>query len=164
MTKILLIGSELQNSNNFFKCLQAKGFDVIVAENALIDKHQLQSELPDLIICHIIASELDSCGIIKTLRENANTAIIPLICVINKPLIADIRKAMEIGADDCICYSCTEEELLKAIAIRLDRQAYILKWYAAQAKKTNLTIRNIDWRLTSPVAETQSAINLLSSV
>ncbi|MGB6301329.1 MAG: response regulator [Rivularia sp. (in: cyanobacteria)] len=164
MTKILLIGSELKNNKNFFKSLQTEGFDVIVAENAFIDRHQVQSELPDLIICYVIASELDCCGTIKTLRENANKAIIPLICVIDKPSITDIRKAMEIGADDCICYSCTEEELLKAIAIRLDRQAYILEWYAAQAKKVNLTIKNIDWCLTSPVVETQSAINLLHPI
>lgn len=161
MTKILLIGSELQNSKKFFKCLQTKGFDVTVAGKALIDIHKAQSELPDLIICHTIASELDSCGIIKTLRENANTAIIPLICVIDKPLLADIRKAMEIGADDCISDSCTEEELFKAIAIRLDRQAYILEWYAAQAKKINLTIKNIDWcidgTIDKRILETQSS-------
>lgn len=161
MTKILLIGSELQNSKKFFKCLQTKGFDVTVAGKALIDIHKAQSELPDLIICHIIASELDSCGLIKTLRENANTAIIPLICVIDKPLLADIRKAMEIGADDCISDSCTEEELFKAIAIRLDRQAYILEWYAAQAKKINLTIKNIDWcidgTIDERILETQSS-------
>lgn len=153
MTKILLIGLELQNSKKFFKCLQSKGFDVIVAENALIGKHKAQSELPDLIICHILASELDCCGIIKTLRENADTAIIPLISVINKPLIADIRKAMEIGADDCISDSITEEELFKAIAIRLDRQAYILEWYAAQVKNSDLVIKNIDWCINGTINE-----------
>lgn len=153
MKKILLIGSELQNSKKFFKCLQTKGFDVIVAENAFIDKHKLESEVPDLIICHIIASELDSCGIIKTLRENAHTAIVPLICAIDKPLIAHIRKAMEIGADDCISDSCTEEELFKAIAIRLDRQAYILEWYTAQAKNSNLAIKNIDWCINGTIDE-----------
>jgi len=135
MSKILLIASRLQNSHQFLNFLEIKGFDLIIAENSVDGFREAQSELPDLIICDIVLPELDAYKIIKKLREHPTTAIIPLICVINISNIAEIRKAMEAGADDCITKFCTEEELLKAIAIRLDRQAYLLKWYATQAKK-----------------------------
>ena len=142
MSKILLIGSELQNSHQNFNFLEIEGFDLITAENSFDGLCKAQSELPDLIIYDIVLPQLDAYRIIRKLREHPTTAIIPLICVMNTSNIAEIRKAMEAGADDCITKFSTKEELLKAIKIRLDRQAYLLEWYGIQAKKMNLTVKN----------------------
>lgn len=135
MKKILTIKSELQQSNKFLKYLERKEFDVIVVDNGIVGIHKAQSELPDLIICGIMMPKLDGYGILKALRENPVTAIIPLIFVTDKESPADIRQAMEMGADDCITISCTEEEFLKAIAVRLERQAFLRQWYMTLIKE-----------------------------
>ncbi|MEL6164632.1 MAG: response regulator [Cyanobacteria bacterium J06628_3] len=138
MTKILVIQSELSIFNNsiFIKLLESEGFDVVVSENANVGLCKAQSDLPDLIISDIIMSELDGYGILKALRENIITAIIPFIFLTNEASQSDIRKAMEMGADDIIIMkSCTEEEFLKAIIVRLERQAFLKKCYTIHKAK-----------------------------
>ena len=98
MTKILVIDTEEQASNMFLKCLEEKGFDALVVKNGLVGVQQAQDYLPDLIISDIMMPKLNSYGVLKELRENPATAIIPLIFVIILATLADIRKGMELGA------------------------------------------------------------------
>ncbi|MGF1675316.1 MAG: response regulator transcription factor [Rivularia sp. (in: cyanobacteria)] len=139
MTKILMIESQLQICNVFLKCLETEGFDVIVAENGVVGIRKVQSELPDLIISDLIMSESEDCNqnFLQALREHPTTAIIPLIVAIDRDQQADIRKVMEIGADDCITKSCTSKQLLNAIKVRLDRLAFFQQWCVAQFKEKN---------------------------
>ena len=133
MTKILVIQSELSNNNIFIKLLELEGFNIIVSENAVVGLCKAQSELPDLIISDIIMPELDGYSLLKALRESPITAIIPFIFLTSETSQSQIRKAMEMGADDFIINSCTQEEFLKAIIVRLERQAFLKQWYAARA-------------------------------
>ncbi len=137
MTKILLIESQLQICKIFLKCLETQGFDVIVAENSAIGLSKVQSELPDLIISDLIVSESEDCNqnYLLALREQPYTAITPLIVVIDKDNQADIRKVMEMGADDCITKFCTEEQLLKTIKVRLKRFTFLQQWCVTQIKE-----------------------------
>lgn len=133
MTKILAIQSEFSENNRFLKFLESKGFYVTVANNGVIGVSKAQLELPDLIIGDILIPELDGYGVLKALREHYTTVIIPFIFLTaHQPSQADIRKAMDMGADDFLTQSCTEEEFLKAVRIRLERHAFCLQWYAVQ--------------------------------
>ena len=135
MTKILVIQSELSNNNIFIKLLELEGFNIIVSENAVVGLCKAQSELPDLIISDIIMPELDGYSLLKALRESPITAIIPFIFLTSEVSQSQIRKAMEMGADDFIINSCTQEEFLKAIIVRLERQAFLKQWYAERTVK-----------------------------
>mgnify|MGYP001794001973 FL=1 len=135
MTKILVIQSELSNNNIFIKLLELEGFNIIVSENAVVGLCKAQSELPDLIISDIIMPELDGYSLLKALRESPITAIIPFIFLTSETSQSQIRKAMEMGADDFIINSCTQEEFLKAIIVRLERQAFLKQWYAERTVK-----------------------------
>jgi len=135
MTKILVIQSELSNNSIFIKLLELEGFNIIVSENAVVSLCKAQSELPDLIISDIVMPELDGYSLLKALRENPITAIIPFIFLTSEVSQSQIRKAMEMGADDFITDSCTQEEFLKAITVRLERQAFLKQWYAARTVK-----------------------------
>ncbi|MCC5624695.1 2-C-methyl-D-erythritol 4-phosphate cytidylyltransferase [Nostoc sp. CHAB 5715] len=99
MTKILVIDTEEQARNIFLKCLEEEGFNVIAVENGLVGVQQAQEYLPDLIISDIMMPKLDGYGVLRELRENPATAIIPLIFVTILATLADIRKGMELGAD-----------------------------------------------------------------
>lgn len=137
MTKILLIESKLKICTSFLNCLEKQEFDVIVAENRTVGIVKIKSELPDLIISDLIMSESEDCNqnYLKFLCEHRNTAITPVIVAINNENQADIRKVMEMGADDCITKSCSEEQLLKAIKVRLERFTFLQQWCAAQIKE-----------------------------
>ncbi|MCA1992631.1 MAG: response regulator [Coleofasciculus sp. S288] len=132
MTKILVIEDEAQTRNSFLKCLNAEGFKAIGAENGFIGIQRAQEQLSDLVICDIIMPELDGYTVLTTLRQNPVTAIIPFIFLTAKPSKAEFRQAMELGADDYLTKPSTAEELLRAIAAQLEKQAALRQWYALE--------------------------------
>ncbi len=135
MTKILVIESEIESRNIFLECLKEKGFDPIGAENGLIGIQWAQQHLPDLIISDIIMPDIDGYRVLTALRQNPITATIPLIFVTNKATRSDIRKGMDLGADDYLTKPCTVEELLRAIAARLQKQTFFKQCYAAHLQQ-----------------------------
>jgi YesN/AraC family two-component response regulator len=132
--KIMVIEAKSETRNFLLKSLKAEGFYTIGAENGLLGIQRAQAELPDLIISEIIIPKLDGYGVLSMLRQNPTTAIIPFIFVTAKGTWTDIRKGMDLGADDYLTKPCTIEELLRAIAIRLEKQATLQQWYAAQSQ------------------------------
>ncbi|MFN6518398.1 MAG: helix-turn-helix domain-containing protein [Nostoc sp. CreGUA01] len=128
---ILVIDNRASTRNPFLEFLKAKGFHTIDAENGLIGVQRALEYLPDLIISAIMMPKLDGYSVLTTLRQNPATAIIPLIFVTTKATRADLRKAMELGADDYLTQPCTVDELLRAIAACLEKRATLQKSYTA---------------------------------
>jgi len=142
MKKILVIEDRAETRNLFLESLEAEGFYTIGAENGLIGVQLAQEELPDLIICDIMMPHLDGYGVLTTLRQDPSSATLPFIFVTAKVNRADFRKGMELGADDYLTKPCTVNELLKAIAACLEKQAARQQWFTASAQlvsKSSLT-------------------------
>lgn len=135
MKKILVIQDWADTGNLLVECLKAKGFYAIGAENGRVGVQQAQEHLPDLIISDIITPQLDGYDVLTTLRQNLVTAIIPFIFVTAKGTRTDYRKAMELGADDYLTKPFTLDELLRAIAACLEKQATRQKWVAVQSQR-----------------------------
>ena len=81
------------------------------------DKH------PDLIICDLMMPELDGYGVLTQLRQHSDTATIPIIFLTAKSEWSDLRKGMELGADDYLTKPFDSTQLLQAIATRLSKKA-----------------------------------------
>ena len=135
MKKILVIEDSTATRNLFLNWLKAEGFYTIGAENGLVGVQRAQEQLPDLVICDIMMPKLDGYGVLTTLRQASVTAIIPFIFVTAKVNRADLRKGMDLGADDYLTKPFTVEELLVAIATKLEKQAVLRQWYAAQSQQ-----------------------------
>ncbi len=116
MKKILVIEDEAPTRNIYLECLEAEGFDAIGAENGRIGLQWAQEQQPDLVICDIMMPELDGYGVLTTLRQNPDTASIPVIFLTAKTTEAERRYGMELGADDYLTKPCTVEDLLRTIA------------------------------------------------
>lgn len=142
--KILVIEAEAETRNLFLKNLEVEGYCTIPAENGLFGVQRAQEELPDLIVSEILIPKLDGYSVLTTLRQNFVTAVIPLIFVTAKATRGDIRKAMELGADDYLTKPCTVDELVRAIAACLHKRSILQHWYAACSQPI----------LERPVAET----------
>ncbi|MBK1986528.1 response regulator transcription factor [Sphaerospermopsis aphanizomenoides BCCUSP55] len=128
--KILVIEDDAATRHIFLDGLEAEGFVTIGAENGLAGIQQAQAHLPDLVICDLIMPDMDGYSVLTKLRQDHLTAIIPLIFLTASNTKTSLRKAMELGADDYLSKPCTVDELLKAINIRLEKQAIFQRWYA----------------------------------
>ncbi len=155
MTKVLVIEDEVESRNIFLECLEAEGFDTISAENGLVGVEKAQEHLPDLIICDVVMPQLDGYGVLSSLRQNRGTALIPFIFLTAKSTTDEIRQGMKLGADDYLTKPTTAEELLGAIATRLEKQAAIREWYTAESQKLIAPASpNKSQQATAPSADT----------
>ena len=137
---ILVIEDDAVTRNLFLDILEAEGFDTIGAENGLVGIEQAQKHLPDLVICDITMPDMDGYGVLNILRQDPLTAIIPFIFLTGSGTKACVRKGMELGADDYLTKPSTVEELLRAIAIRLEKQALLRSWYATSSREISASL------------------------
>src|SRR5690349_4624026 len=128
MKKILLIEDNPEVRENTSEILSLANYDVVVAENGKVGVELAQRERPDLIICDIMMPELDGYGVLHILSKKDDTASIPFIFLTAKTEKTDIRKGMNLGADDYLTKPFDDTELLNAIETRL-RKSDILKKY-----------------------------------
>ncbi|MEG4283476.1 response regulator [Microcoleus sp. A006_D1] len=132
MAKILVIEDEESIRENILELLEAENFQGIGATNGKVGIQLAIAQIPDLILCDMMMPEVDGHGVFKALRSEPLTATIPFIFLTAKADKSDIRTGMELGADDYITKPCTPQELLKAIAIRLEKH----KTISRQSQKT----------------------------
>ena len=128
--KILVIEDDARTRNIFVDCLNSEGYTTLAAEDGVEGLNKVQKHLPDLVVCDIIMPKLDGYGVLTALRQNPLTAITSFIFLTASVSKAELRKGMELGADDYLTKPTNVEELLKAIAVRLEKRASLRSWYA----------------------------------
>ena len=128
MTKILVIEQEQLVRNSILEQLTAEGYETIEAQNGRVGLTLIGEHQPDLIICNSILPELNGYEVLKSLRQQIDTALMPFIFLFDRADRADVRRGMEMGADDCLTNPFTQAELLAAIASRLKKQAAIIQY------------------------------------
>jgi CRP-like cAMP-binding protein len=129
MKKILLIEDNTEIRENTSEILGLANYSVIAAENGKIGVELAQREHPDLIICDIMMPELDGYGVLHILSKKEDTASIPFIFLTAKTEKTDIRKGMNLGADDYLTKPFDDTDLLNAIETRLRKSAMQQKHY-----------------------------------
>ncbi|HVD98907.1 MAG TPA: response regulator [Cytophagaceae bacterium] len=127
MKTILLIEDNLEVRENTAEILELADYKVLTAENGKIGIELAKKNLPDLIVCDIMMPELDGYGVIHVLSKSPETASIPFIFLTAKTEKNDIRKGMNLGADDYLTKPFDDVELLDAVEIRLRKNELIKK-------------------------------------
>jgi CRP-like cAMP-binding protein/ActR/RegA family two-component response regulator len=121
MKNILLIEDNLEVRENTSEILQLAGYNLATAENGKLGVELATSNKPDLIICDIMMPVLDGYGVLHMLSKNPQTAGIPFIFLTAKAERVDMRKGMEMGADDYLTKPFDDIELLNAVESRLKK-------------------------------------------
>lgn len=129
MKKILLIEDNTEVRENTSEILELAGYEVVTAPNGKIGVELAQKEKPDLIICDIMMPELDGYGVLHILSKKDETAGIPFIFLTAKTEKIDIRKGMNLGADDYLTKPFDDTDLLNAIEARLKKSVMQQKLY-----------------------------------
>ncbi|MDB9528533.1 response regulator [Oscillatoria sp. CS-180] len=126
MRTVLVIEDETQTRNVFLKCLEFEGFYARGASNGLEGIELAKTCRPDLVVCDIMMPDMDGYSVLSILRRCQETMSIPLIFLTAKITMDDLRRGMELGADDYLTKPCTVEQFLTAIAARLKRHDELL--------------------------------------
>jgi len=122
MVKILIIEDETNIRENLEAILELENFETLAADNGRLGVELALQEQPDLILCDVMMPQLDGYGVLKALKDEPKTALIPLIFLTARSERNDLRRGMELGADDYLTKPFTLDELLMAVRTRLEKQ------------------------------------------
>jgi diguanylate cyclase len=125
MKKILVIEDEDSIREDILEILCGGAFEAIGAENGMVGVKLAKLHKPDLIICDVMMPELDGHSVLRALRSETSTAMIPFIFLTAKADKTDIRRGMNLGADDYLSKPIGQADLLEAIATRLNKQSVV---------------------------------------
>ena len=140
MNKILLIEDNNEVRENTAEILELANYSVLTAANGKLGVELAQGELPDLIVCDIMMPVLDGYGVLHLLSKNPKTASIPFIFLTAKAERTELRKGMEMGADDYITKPFDDIELLNAIESRLRKSSLMKKDFPKNTQGINAFI------------------------
>lgn len=125
MTKLLIIEDDIVLRENIAELLELNNFEVLKASNGKEGFKIARTTLPDLVICDIMMPEMDGYEVLQELSKNKKTKFTPFIFLSAKTEHEDVRKGMNMGADDYITKPFSEDELISAIKSRLAKAAIL---------------------------------------
>ena len=134
MRKILIIEDNQDVRENTADLLELSGYKVATCPEGESGIRKAKSFNPDLIICDIMMPGLDGYQVLEALQKDRRTAGIPFVFLSAKADKSDVRKGMNLGADDYLTKPFEEHELLEAITSRLRRHDFLQREFSRDLK------------------------------
>ena len=125
MTKILVVEDSKSIREEICEILQFENFEVVWAKNGAQGLKKAKKELPNLIISDISMPKLNGYKFLEELKKSSTTESIPFIFLSGKIELLDLRKGMNMGADDYLVKPINTDELIKVVKSKLKKQKLI---------------------------------------
>ncbi len=118
---ILLIEDDLDLLRETSETLQLAGYQVCTASNGKEGIKMALAHQPDLIISGVNMPVMDGYGVLHLVQKTPELANIPFIFITSQDDRDDIRRGMEMGADDYITKPFSDSEILNSVESRFKR-------------------------------------------
>ncbi len=125
MEKILIIEDNVDLGGNIFLYLKETGFNAFLAHTGEKGMKIIMEENPDLILCDIMLPDINGYKLLTELKKLDEKMMPVFIFLTAKTQREDLRKGMNIGADDYITKPFTNNELMNAIRTQLQKRKKI---------------------------------------
>jgi two-component system sensor histidine kinase/response regulator len=131
--------------------LELGGYSVVTADGGVegLEFLQGEGEPPDLIVSDIMMPEMDGYEFYEAVRSEMRWLQIPFIFLTAKGEKADVRLGKGLGVDDYVTKPFDSEDLLVAVASRLQRARQldmVRTTEVSELKRNILTILNHEFR------------------
>ena len=100
MAKLLLVEDNEMNRDMLSRRLERRGFAIVMAVDGQQGVDMARSEKPDLILMDMSLPVMDGWTATRTIKDDAETAGIPVIALTAHAMAGDREKAMAAGCDD----------------------------------------------------------------
>jgi two-component system sensor histidine kinase/response regulator len=143
MTKILIIEDDRAIREAVVDILEIENYEVVSAADGQAGLEAARKERPHLILCDIMMPYLDGYGVLTELRKSADTATLPFIFLTARTAPHDVRQGMNLGADGYLTKPFRPEDLLRAIEMRLTRQAQLAEKLQSRINEMQNTLLSV---------------------
>jgi len=125
MKTILVVEDSTSVREEICDILKIEKFNVLECTNGAEAIEVLEDQKPNLIILDIMMPVLDGYDLLKIIRQNPVTEMIPVILLSAKIEKKDVRLGMNLGADDYLTKPVNVSELINVINNKLSKQTKI---------------------------------------
>ena len=121
MRRIAVIEDEEMVRLNLLDLLEFEGYEARGAADGPEGIRMVADYLPDAVLCDLCMPGKDGYEVLAALKSNPATRRIPFLFLTARAEPADVRKGMDLGADDYLAKPFCRQELMQAIEGRLAR-------------------------------------------
>lgn len=143
MKTILLIEDNADVRENTAEILELANYKVMTAPDGKEGVELAKKNTPDLIICDIMMPGLDGYGVLHLINKDISLSTVPFIFLTAKAERSDLRKGMELGADDYITKPFDKTELLNAVESRIRKNELLKKEYTKDIEGLSTFISDV---------------------
>jgi len=118
---ILYVEDNLENRILILRILNAEGYNVIFAENAIEAIQAVQENQIDLILMDINLPDIDGYTLTAKLRKSPQTHAVPIVALTANVMKGDREKSLEAGCDGYIQKPVDVDALPNQVATFLKR-------------------------------------------
>jgi signal transduction histidine kinase len=130
--KILVVDDEENYRQVITMTLQMMGFEIFEATNGLDGLAAAKMHHPDLILCDVNMPKMDGHELLNQLKQEQEFVGIPFVFLTGNSGPGDMRKGMQLGADDYLTKPFTADELINAVEARLAKRDTIRRFVESQ--------------------------------
>ncbi|MCB9459345.1 MAG: hybrid sensor histidine kinase/response regulator [Anaerolineaceae bacterium] len=122
MTKILVIDDSQELLDDIIETLGIEDYEAQGATSGQEGIRLAHEIRPDLIVCDIMMPGMDGYEVLRSLRSDPSTAVIPFIFLTALTSRSDRRQGMSLGADDFVTKPFAVDELLSSIETQIRKR------------------------------------------
>lgn len=160
--KILIIEDTDSLRTSIAEVLQLEGFEVIQTADGFEGVNLAIEHLPDLILCDILMPGISGYEVLEQIKQHPPLATVPLVFITALSDRSNVRKGMDMGADDYLVKPFTIEELLSAVNSRIKVRQSIEKFFTDRLDQIEMEMREHIETISSQNAIQNSTIRAMS--
>lgn len=116
MSRTILVVDDEPNARSLLRLILVRaGFEVIVAQDGFEALREIQDQIPDAMILDIMMPGIDGFEVCERLRNNEETADLPIIMLSARADSESINKGLSLGATMYLTKPVTPEELTREV-------------------------------------------------
>ncbi|MBN1301104.1 MAG: response regulator [Melioribacteraceae bacterium] len=145
MINVLLIEDDVDNRKNTKRLLELNHFQVTEAADGIEGLELALNSSPDIIVSDIMLPGIDGFQIKEEIDKRRDLRQVPFLFLSAKTDLNDIRRGMNLGADDYLTKPFKYKDLLAAIELRLQKHKELKSMgrnvdYDSQSVKSRIMI------------------------
>ena len=121
MSTILVIEDEALIRESICDVLELNGFETVSESDGESGLNRVSNLKPDLILCDINMPKISGLDVLKAIRANDELKHIPFVFLTALSTMDDLRKGMNLGAEDYLTKPYNNKELVEIISKQLKK-------------------------------------------
>ena len=103
-------------------CLEAAGYDVVVAEDGVTALASISESPPDLVLLDLVLPRMNGFLVLEAMKQDAQMREVPVVVLSARSDDKDIERARALGAREYLVKPFTPQDLLTVVRETLTKE------------------------------------------